>query len=232
MANRRTRALQYLPAAIVEENPARVTTRVLRVLRELLGNPSIQFEETTLANNEVKYSLSGTYTRGTARDRYTVFPLLQEGEELFWLGSYLIFRRELGLFRLLSVSLIIFKGEALDERKTALLRAEWDNDMGTLHAQPHWHVYTRSNERDETDEAIIEDLNLESVEESLDNREPHDHDPDWPTSTNFHYAMASRWHASSDLNLHQVSLDNVDSLLTWIKGCVTYCRGQLSFLFS
>src|SRR5215216_2447048 len=145
MSKRRRRPLpasQTPPAAIIVEDPAAVTTPVLKVLREILRDRSVQFEGIELAKNEVKFVLSGTYTKGTARDKYSVFPLLQMGEELFWLGSYLVFKRELGVYKLLSVGLIVFKGEALDERKTALLRAEWDNQSeGTIHAQPHWHVY-------------------------------------------------------------------------------------------
>jgi hypothetical protein len=234
MGKRRTRLLpasQSPPAAITVENPAEVTMRVLKVIREVLRDKSVQFEGIELANNEVKFALSGTSTKGTARDKYSVFLLLQMGDELFWLGSYLIFKRALGRYELLSVGLIIFKGEAVDEKKTALLRAEWDNQSaGTIHAQPHWHVYPRFPEKGETDAEIIEGMEVESIESLDDNVETKDYDLEWPTSANFHYAMASRWHTSTKVNSHQEKLNDVDNLLSWIRGCVSYCNEQLRYL--
>jgi len=236
MGKRRTRILpssQSPPAAIIVERPTSVTTPVLRVIRELLRDNSIQFEETELANNEVKFALSGTSIKGTARDKYSVFLLLQIGEELFWLGSYLIFKRELGVYRLLGISLIIFKGEALDERKTALLRAEWDNqEPEIIHAQPHWHVYPRFPEKEEAGAEPTDDMDAEYINLLLETDESEDYDSEWPTSSNFHYAMASRWHTTTDMNAHQEKLNNLDNLLTWIRGCVSYCNGQIRYLFN
>lgn len=127
-----------IPSAIVVEQPNQVITRVRRAFREALRNNSVAFEEVRLARGEVKFELSGTAIKATARDRYSVFPLLQREAELFWLGAALIFVRELGNYRLKSISLIIFKGEAIDERKTPLFRAEWDNpESGTSHAQSY-----------------------------------------------------------------------------------------------
>lgn len=235
MAKRRTRLLsasQPFTADITVEDPAEVIKHVLKVIRDLLQNRSVQFEPVELAKNEVKFVLSGTSTKGTARDKYSVFSLLQVGEELFWLGSYLQFKRELGRYTLLSIGLIIFKGDASDERKTALLRAEWDNQsVGTAHAQPHWHVYPRFPEKGAALE-IVGKEDGEGVEFTSEREETEDYDLEWPTSANFHYAMASRWHASPDTASHQERLNDLDGLLNWIRGCVGYCRGQLTFLFS
>ena len=221
-----------MPPAIVVERPNQVTTRVLKALREALGDNTIAFEEVSLARGEVRFELSGTAIKATARDRYSVFPLLQLEAELFWLGAALIFVRELGNYRLKSIGLIVFKGDAIDERKTALFRAEWDNpEPGTSHAQPHWHVYPRiidgkvsaeEVDRNLTDEPNSVDLGVETIA---------DEDPEWKTASNFHYAMSSRWH-SEGIGHHQENLSEIDNVVRWIKSCISYSREQLVWLFS
>jgi hypothetical protein len=222
-----------VPEAIVVDRPTTVTTQVLRAFRDLLKDPSIGFAEVQLADNEVKFELSGTTVRGTARDKYAVFLLLQTGSELFWLGSSLVFKKELGRYSLKSVSLVIFKGEVIDERKTALLRAEWDiAEAGVLHAQPHWHIYPRVLYRESQDaefERVDEpELVESSFEEEMDGPEQ---DPEWSTSANFHYAMASTWQTNG-IGAQQEKLNDLDSLVRWIHGCVTYSRQQIAWLFS
>src|SRR4029078_4662141 len=99
------------PEAIVVDRPTKVTTQVLRAFRDLLDDSSISFAEVQLPKNEVKFELSGTSVRGVARDKSSVFSLVQTETELFWLGASLVFRKELGQYKLKSVSLIIFKGD-------------------------------------------------------------------------------------------------------------------------
>lgn len=220
-----------IPSAIVVEQPTQVTTRVLRALREALGDKSISFEEVRLVRDEVKFELSGSPIRAIARDSYAVFPLLRLEVELFWLGAALVFERRLGTYRLKSISLVIFKGEAFDERKTVLFRAEWDEpEPGTIHAQPHWHVYPRligdkvslvaeSSNRNESD---LLDFGREMTV---------DEDPEWKTASNFHYAMSSRW-AIEGIGNHQANLSEIDDLVRWITSCIGYSRDQLRWLFS
>jgi hypothetical protein len=198
----------------------------------MLGDNSIQFDEIVLANDEVKFELSGTSIKGTAREKYSVFLLDQVKAELLWLGGALIFKRELGVYWLKSVSLLIFKGDAFDERKTALLRAEWDNpEPGVMHAQPHWHVYPRFIGKLEEKAELEEDTDVSIFEPSESKPEYEIQDSDWPTSANFHYAMASTWQTTG-INSHQEKLNDLNYLLNWLRGCITYTREQLAWLFS
>jgi hypothetical protein len=218
--------------AIVVENPNQVMNRILRAIRDALGNDRIGFEMINRARDEVKFELSGTPIRAMARESYAVFPLLQLEAELFWLGAALIFKRELGNYRLKSISVLVFKGEAFDERKTALFRAEWDDpEPGTIHAQPHWHVYPRLIESKESlaaagdtpaDGFDLMDFGIEG---------PIAEDPEWRSAPNFHYAMSSTW-AIEGIGHHQANLTNVEDLVRWISSCIGYSQGQLRWLFT
>lgn len=220
------------PYAIIVDDPSEVTLPCLKVLRALLRDNSVAFQETPLANNEVKFGLTGSSVQAIARDKYSVFLLLSVRAELFWLGTTLIFRRELGRYRLLSVSLVIFKGDSFDEKKTPLLRAEWDNPdpaSTTEHAQPHWHVYPRLINRGSSNPQVVEVGVFQSLLSNTDVAHSED-DLDWPTSANFHYAMASTWQAEA--NGCQEKLNELRRLLGWLNGCITYSRNQLNFLFN
>jgi hypothetical protein len=220
------------PEAIVVDRPSKVTTPVLRVLKEILGNNSIKFDEIVLANDEIKFELSGSASKGTAREKYSVFLLDQVGTELLWLGGALIFKRELLVYRLKSISILIFKGEAFDERKTALLRAEWDNpESGAMHAQPHWHVYPRFIGKPEEGSRFEEEASVSVFAPSEDAPKYEAQDSEWPTSADFHYAMASTWQTNG-INFHQEKLNDLDYLLNWLRGCIVYTREQLVWLFS
>lgn len=220
-----------VPSAIVVEHPNRVTNPLLRAFREALGNNSIAFEEVSLARGEVKFELSGSSIRAVARDNYAVFPLLQLQVALFWLGGALIFERKLGNYRLKSISLVIFKGDAFDDRKTALFRAEWDDpDSATIHAQPHWHVYPRPIESKVN---VMEDANLTREVELLDfgTDQASPEDPRWKTASNFHYAMSARW-APDGVGHHRANLSEIKEIVRWIKSCIGYSRDQLRWLFT
>jgi hypothetical protein len=224
MKRKRTRA-RAAPAAsaIIVEDTKQVTMPLLRALREALTNSTIGFEQTNLAKDLVKFDLSGTPIRAFARESYSVFPLLQREAELFWMGAVLIFKRELGTYRLNSISLVVFKGDAIDERKTPLFRAEWDylEDHGVDHAQPHWHVYPRILDGKEESGQDFSDFRAAEIEDvGLV-------DPQWATASNFHYAMGSRWDVEAG---HQQSLADVEQISKWIKGCIEYCRTQLAWL--
>jgi hypothetical protein len=56
-------------------------------------------------------------------------------------------------------------------------------------------------------------------------------DSEWPTSAKFHYAMASTWQVKG-INSHQEKLNDLDYLLNWVRGFITYTREQLEWLFT
>jgi hypothetical protein len=235
MGKIRTRAQSRSPSvpnSIVVDRPTQVTTQVLRAFRDLLKDSSISFAEVPLANNQVKFELSGSPVRGIARETYAVFSLLQTKTDLFWLGSSLVFEEKLGRYNLKSVSLIIFKGDVIDQKKIPLLRAEWDIiEAGVLHAQPHWHIYPRFLRESQNPDVDAQDQ-LEPIEFSAEAQlNDTELDQDWPTSANFHYAMASTWQANG-IDAQQEKLNDLDSLIRWIYGCVSYSRQQLDWLFS
>lgn len=219
--------------AIVVEDPDEIITRVLKAFRYALGDKTIGFEKVTLARDEVRFQLSGSPIRATARDRYSVFSLLRLQAELFWLGAALVFKSKLGDYELKSISLVIFKGDAFDERKTTLFRAEWDNpEPGAIHAQPHWHVYPRFIENKTNLEANGSELTPHQTDfvDSETEIEEDEHSK-WKTAANFHYAMSSRW-ALDGAGQHQLSLIDVEDLIRWINGCIAYSRDQLRWLFT
>lgn len=238
MGKIRTRNVPFLstgPGPIMVERTAQVKGPCQRLLRETLGTKAIDFEEIILANDEVKLALSGSAIKGTAREKYSVFPLLSVAAELFWLGASIVLKRQTGSYRIKSVSLVVFKGDAIDERKTALFRAEWDSQdspTAPIHAQPHWHVYPRLMKQ-------LDGLDDEQ-EETPQGSDPYywreteqtEEDWQWPASANFHYAMASRWHLDQRTGTSQEDLSEIETLLNWMKGCITYSRQQLRFLHS
>jgi len=179
------------------------------------------------------YILSGAgVTLAEAQYKYTVVPFFSSSSVNYWLGVSLEFEFVEGERHLSNVCLQIFEGLATDDKKTPLVRAEWDNNQGpgqVLHAQPHWHIYpSRVNREREKQQFVIEpgiQTFTPGVKEGdfngISNSE-------WNKAEKFHFAMASRWHIDGK-NAHQEKIDT-GKLPKWLDGCVSYIRDQLQYL--
>lgn len=164
-------------------------------------------------------------TRAAAGDRqYHVFPL--DPASQFWVACRLEFKDEQLRARLVGISLVFFQGFAFGS-KQPLLRAEWDcvsHIKTSASAQPHWHVYQVPGEYSRERRPGLEEV---STLKSLDDTERSVVVPDTTDigGSNFHLAMAARWH-DSGVRSHQVPM-TVDGVWSWIEGCVEYTRHQL-----
>jgi hypothetical protein len=169
------------------------------------------------------YLTSGSATEGFANNRYPVVQLLVTEAFTYWLAMALTFRRGRDL-RMTSASMIIFEGVAIDSTKTPLLRAEWHEwNSPSPHAQPHWHVYPSALANSArvvteifSEEPIVHEFGIESRHHAL------------PAIAEFHYAMSAKWHVSG--GSCQERLVTTQALLDWFRGCISYMRGQLSYL--
>lgn len=200
--------------AIIVEDPKEVIEPCRRVLRKAFGD--IGFSKKDLAGNVVMFSMTGSEaSTGVARSTYPVVPLIRKSYATYWLGAVFQFRFEQGRFRLISASLLVFKGQAYDPIKQPMLRAEWDSLLlgdPSQHAQPHWHVY-RSVIREELE--LIEAGFGASDSEELE-------------AVKFHFAMCSAWYKESES--HQEKLNEIGKLLSWLQGCISYTRRQIELL--
>ena len=178
------------------------------------------------SNESVHYSLvgSGSTPATAGRYDYHVFPL--DPERQFWVACKLVFKPERSLARLIAVSLVFFRG-SISGAKQPVLRAEWDciSHINTAaSAQPHWHVY---QVREHEWRTSANELTEVSVVQSIDDDTTPTAEPDDTKvgGSNFHLAMAARWHDEGSQS-HQVPL-SVPGVVGWIEGCIEYTRQQL-----
>lgn len=164
------------------------------------------------------------YTRESSQaetgDRpYSVIPFFEKGLVRYWLGASVDIepgRR----CALKDVSLIVFEGVTTDPVKNAAFRAEWHDfgDTDHTHAQPHWHVYSVIDDSARAswsilgEEPEVKDFKTDRL---IPNRQ-------------FHFAMESQWHLTSDSHMCRLNFTN---LYEWLNGCINYIRGQFFYLY-
>jgi len=204
------------PQIIKVQDTKEITDVCRRALGAVVGDRHLGFNERRRARNTFVYSMTGSETStGLARDVYPVVPLLRKTYTSYWLGTVLEFKFEEGYFRLMSASLIVFRGDAFDPNKRPILRAEWDaltDEDTSEHAQPHWHVYRSSVDEDS-------DVPYETSGDSEGQESQ---------NTRFHFAMCSKWLEEADV--HQEKLDEMGKLITWLESCIRYTRRQIELL--
>ena len=203
-----------------------ITAPCGKILSKLLEN-RIEFSSPVpLARGVSEFSLQGAGATGATIERksYSVLPLREIGNELYWLGVILQVKFETGFFYLSAVSIIIVKGLAEDNNKTPILRAEWDclrDNLEQNHAQPHWHIYPSSIIRDWDSDPIVE-LRLKQLEVFGEQ-------PEEEKFPRFHFAMATKWHLGEQNP--NVEPKDVDSIAKWISFCIQYTLEQLTFMW-
>jgi hypothetical protein len=208
-----------------------------KAIAKAIGNEGLGFSlHSRSEGNRTLYTLSGDgATSAEAKYRYSVIPFQEAQSTKLWLAASLEFEFQ-KLYRLVNVSLLIFEGEALDERKLALLRAEWESPQSNTsasHAQPHWHIYPSRLNRLISDtgsefkpEEDVQPFVLEDVQ--IDSRNVLSTELD--RLKKFHLAMSARWHVEgSGSHLEEIQLKYV---LKWLEGCLSYIRSQLEYVYS
>jgi hypothetical protein len=213
-----------------------VTSECTRALRKVIDNSTIGFQEEEFPQEKrVKCRLIGEGAKiaVTDKERYSVLPVLEARSILYWLGIQLEFHFiPTDVYRLTSVSLVLFRGESSDPMKTPLLRAEWDwrEPKGPfIHAQPHWHLYRSILSEVIVQEEVISDKETDDREIVLLDEVPNTKEEDWKKASDFHFAMASTWHIDAT-NSPQTQINDPKNLISWMSGCVSYTIGQLRYL--
>ncbi|HMN13867.1 MAG TPA: hypothetical protein PKD55_16255 [Bellilinea sp.] len=199
------------------------------VVAQALGNPSISFSKPqSIVNNKLLCVLNGPgSTSAQAKYSYRVVPIFSNIDKNIWLGASLEFQYLQGKVFLVAASVIVFEGEATDEVKIPLLRAEWElsETAPVKHAQPHWHVYAgRINPQ--PDEATFSD---ETVDFLADTLEPDAELASWEDAQWFHFAMSSQWH-NADAQPIYTEFDET-MMKNWLSGCIRYTVEQIHWLY-
>jgi hypothetical protein len=214
-----------------------VTNACRDTVRAVIGNNQLGFQNQQLTRRRWRCMLSGPGAAGAyAREPYLAHVLLETPGKSYWLAVVIYFQFETreSKYRLESLSLVVFEGDRSDPAKTPLLRAEWDcSDLSEnpSHAQPHWHVYLSAlaTDAESLDFDTMNDV-TEFAFEDRDQEQDIEVTSPWKPDK-FHFAMSSGWQVDADCPL-QESFDDLNQLKSWLQGCITYTRQQLSILSS
>jgi hypothetical protein len=230
-----TRQPTHIHTGIVLQDVKGLVSDCKAIFREVLQSNSLGFIEHRAARNKLICNLTGAgATRAEAKYVYQVVPFLETPYGFYWLANSLEFKFQEGMHHLESVSILVFQGEANDERKIALLRAEWacsEADVRAPHAQPHWHIYpSRINQGfDQFRNEFQADSEVQSFEPDEDVQANDDAEAEWDRAERFHFAMAARWHVEGK-DAHTQEIQS-DMLLNWLAGCLRYIQSQFEFLY-
>ena len=133
-------------------------------------------------------------------------------------------------WQLEQISVGLLHGEASNSNKRPLLRAEWQNNTAgdaSGHGQPHWHVLGAAGLEDVAPLRFAETVEQQSSSDFakfLDDSTSDVHDSS--DFAHFHYAMATGWHTRPSRS-PGCSVEDEDSLVSWLDGCVRYIEHQL-----
>jgi hypothetical protein len=121
-------------------------------------------------------------------------------------------------------SLSVFQGQASDDTKLQLLRAEWDNydEPSNKHPQPHWHVYSMKD-------FFISDNFKEVVksEENPFNQFIQDNSNKTIDTDRLHFAMNGQW-SDNKTDIHTISAES--DLVNWFKGLLNHLKSELKYV--
>jgi len=124
----------------------------------------------------------------------------------------------------ISFSLSVFQGQASDDRKLQLFRAEWDNyaEQSDKHPQPHWHIYNQK------EISSSEDFNSEiESEKNLFNEYIEDDGSKIINIDRFHFAMNGQW-SDNKTDVHTISVES--DLTNWFQGLLNHLKKELAYV--
>jgi hypothetical protein len=118
------------------------------------------------------------------------------------------------------ISLSVFQGDELDEKKNQLFRAEWDdyNNFEEKHAQPHWHI-TSSQEIENTFKEYAEVINASGFVNVFEEEKQRIFDV-----KKIHFAMNADWQNSGTF---VYKIENEEQVVKWLQGMLRYLKTEL-----
>jgi hypothetical protein len=143
----------------------------------------------------------------------------------FWVYLEISFIPSLNSFPSTFVSISFFQGEASDNLKSQLFRAEWDHhDDNTEHPQPHWHIHPlkyqhKIYEDFEAFVGLIEEENSATTALSEENK--------IVDIKKIHFAMNGQWSAQLG---HVNKASEVNLLTNWMQGLFQHVKSQLHYV--
>lgn len=123
-------------------------------------------------------------------------------------------------------SLSVFQGNADDNEKTQLFRAEWDNypENKNSHSQPHWHIYPHKYKMKVHQD--FEDF-LKLSETDNDFHSFKNCDKDLIEINKFHFAMNGQW-SQNKSDIH--TIEEMNDLTNWFNGLLNHLKIELKYL--
>lgn len=123
-------------------------------------------------------------------------------------------------------SLSVFQGNADDNEKTQLFRAEWDNytENNNFHSQPHWHIYPHKYKM-----KVHQDFEnfLELSDKDDDFLAFKKGDKDLIEINKFHFAMNGQW-SQNKSSIH--TIEEMNDLTNWFNGLLNHLKIELKYL--
>lgn len=121
------------------------------------------------------------------------------------------------------ISLSVFQGEAIDDVKNQLFRAEWDdyNNDNEKHPQPHWHI-TSNQGIEKTFEELAGVENTDTFISLLQEERTKHIDV-----SKIHFAMNGNW-VNGETEIHNLS--DKTKLLSWLNGLLSHLKIQLEYV--
>jgi hypothetical protein len=148
----------------------------------------------------------------------------QEISVLKWFDDYWVFIEIRFEDNNSFITISIFQGDANDNIKNQLFRAEWDdfNNPDEKHPQPHWHITSNQameksfqNFLDEEEEVgFVADLYKEQKSKIID-------------VNKIHFPMNGNW-INDDGHIHLIN-DN-EKMVKWFQGFFSTIRVQLEYV--
>ena len=122
------------------------------------------------------------------------------------------------------ISLSVFQGEATDNTKHQLFRAEWDdfNNEKEQHPQPHWHITSNQAIEKTFEEIANMDDNSDTFVSLLKDEKSKIIDVN-----KIHFAMNGNW---MDEGTHVHSLNDETKIVNWFRGLLSYLKLQLEYV--
>jgi len=215
-------------SADIPANPLNDILRPLRdALRQTCGRRDLAMNEIDqTAASRTLYALTGAGTVPAQTDRVCMLNrLFPKTNPELWLGILLELRkrtrenpRAKENYEVFHVSIQAFEG-VTPQTLEPLLRAEWDQVIArSKHgpAQPHWHAYALSVERQQAlEDTGYHQYGRESAPAASNKHRQH----------KVHFALCANWHKKNGSQFEVLSTP--DELKSWIVGALQYIRSQV-----
>lgn len=149
--------------------------------------------------------------------------ILEEVSVVKWFSDYWVYLTIKFIGSTTFISLSIFQGELVDNKKNQLFRAEWDdyNNEAENHPQPHWHITSNlaiENTFEEYSQVFEKDDFISTLKQQKSNI----------VDTNkMHFAMCGNW-INGDSHVH--SLDDEEKIIKWFEGLFLHIKTQLEYI--